>query len=163
MYRATSEGITVAKPWGESHHYDCLIQYKSRLLRIQVKSTFRQPQGKYSHIYKVIVSRRVNGKELYYTPEEVDFMVAFIAPCDCWYIIPIQDLPRCRTICVYPNGTRIKLGGLYEQYREAWYLLKGEPQPADVSAIYAEASAFCPELLDLGVNELRPTSTSGGG
>ena len=141
MYRATSEGITVAKPWGDSHHYDCLIQYKSRLLRVQVKSTFRQPQGKYSHTYKVIVARHVNGKDLYYTPDEVDFMVAFLAPCDSWYIIPIQNLPRRRVICLYPNGTRIHLGGLYEQYREAWHLLKGEDRPADISAKIAEISA----------------------
>jgi hypothetical protein len=98
----------------------------------------------------------VNGKDLYYTPDEVDFMVAFLAPCDCWYIIPIQNLPRRRAICLYPNGTRIHAGGLYEQYREAWHLLKGESAPAgtsakigDISAASAEASALGRELLYL--------------
>jgi len=165
MYRATSEGITVAKPWGDSHHYDCLIQYKSRLLRVQVKSTFRPPQGKYKHTYKVIVARYVQGKSFYYTSDEVDFMVAFLAPCDCWYIIPIQDLPRRRAICLYPNGTRIHAGGFYEQYREAWHLLKGEQPPTDMSSTIAEISAAAnrtsafrhDELLSLVGQELQPT------
>lgn len=147
MYRATSEGITVAKPWGDSHPYDCLVQYKSRLLRVQVKSTFRAPQGKYRNGYRVIVARRVAKQCVYYTPEEVDFLVAFLAPCDTWYIIPIQDLPRQRMICFYPAGTKIKYGGLFEKFREAWYLLRGEDPPADPAATIAEISAsawnFC--------------------
>ena len=141
MYRATSEGITVAKPWGDSHPYDCLVQFKSRLLRVQVKSTFRGPHGKYLNGYRVIVARRMRKKCIYYTPEEVDFLVAFLAPCDTWYIIPIQDLPRRRMIWLYPNGTKIKLGGLFEKFREAWYLLRGEDPPADPAAKIAEISA----------------------
>lgn len=44
-------------------------------------------------------------------------------------------------IWLYPNGTKIKLGGLFEKFREAWYLLRGEDPPADPAAKIAEISA----------------------
>src|SRR6266704_7037901 len=40
MYRAASEGIGVARPYGDSHPYDILVQHGRKLSRIQVKSCF---------------------------------------------------------------------------------------------------------------------------
>jgi hypothetical protein len=163
MHRAAAEGIAVAKPYGVIHPYDCLIQYKRRLLRIQVKSTYSQALPRNPGAYRVRISRRVAGKFCWYTREEVDFVVAFLGARDIWYIIPIEKIGTRRWIYFYPDGSKMPFAGLFEEFREAWHLLKGEPQPADIPAIYAEASAFCAELLDPEVKELRPISTSGGG
>ena len=67
LYRAAREGIAVAKPWGASHPYDCLVQYKSRLLRIQVKSTFTEPTRTDPRAYQVVTARRIHGKHCYYS------------------------------------------------------------------------------------------------
>ena len=138
MYRASSEGISVAKPYGDSHPYDFLVQHGRRLLRVQVKSTFRsrdsdsesqpQPKPKRRFGYQVIVARIGNGKKgsLYYSREEIDFVVCFIEPADLWYIIPVEKLGRRHAIRLFPHGKGQPFGGLYEDYREAWDLLKEE-------------------------------------
>ncbi|PYX04963.1 MAG: hypothetical protein DMG88_22970 [Acidobacteria bacterium] len=127
MYRASSEGISVAKPYGDSHPYDFLVQHGRRLLRIQVKSTFKDPNTKRSRNgYQVIVAR-VAGKAKgihYYSRDEIDFVVCFIAPVDVWYIIPVEKLGRRHAIRLFPQGKGQPFGGLYEDYREAWKLLK---------------------------------------
>jgi hypothetical protein len=128
MYRASGEGIAVAKPYGDSHPYDFLVQHGSRLLRIQVKSTFKKTGARGRFGFQVIVSHRrgrANGKGLsLYDRSEIDFIAAFVAPLEVWYLIPIEKLGGRRAISLYPAGSRLRLAGLYEEYREAWDLLK---------------------------------------
>jgi len=132
MYRASSEGISVAKPYGDSHPYDFLVQHGRRLLRVQVKSTFRKPNCKNPKErrrfgYQVIVARLGKaGCTSYYSVDEIDFVVCFIAPVDLWYIIPVEELGRRHAIRLFPEGKGQPFGGLYEQYKEAWNLLKDE-------------------------------------
>lgn len=161
LYRAAREGIAVAKPWGASHPYDCLIQYKSRLLRIQVKSTFTEPTRKDPCAYQVITSRRIHGKNCYYTREQVDFMATFVGTRDIWYIIPIEKIGTRRRVYLYPDGRKNPGGGIFEEFREAWHLLKGETRVGDISAANAEGLALGWEILDLGAKEVRPISSSG--
>ena len=59
--------------------------------------------------------------------EEIDFIAAYIARYDAWYLIPLELLGRLKNIRLYPSGRKLKRrGGRYEQYREAWHLLKDE-------------------------------------
>ncbi len=60
--------------------------------------------------------------------EDVDFIAAFIARYDAWYLIPIESLGNLKNIRLYPTGRKLKRpGGRYECfYREAWGLLKDE-------------------------------------
>ena len=159
LYRAAREGIAVAKPWGASHPYDCLVQYKSRLLRVQVKSTFTEPTRKNPHAYQVITARRIHRKTCYYTREQVDFIATFVGTRDIWYIIPIENIGMRRAVYLYPDGRKKSGGGIFEEFREAWHLLKGESRIADISAASAERSALRWGILDLGVKEVRPISS----
>ena len=126
MYRASSEGIAVAKPYGDSRPYDFLVQYKNRLLRVQVKSTFVMPRSSGSVGFHVIVGRSTRKGVASYSSDEIDFVAAFIAPVDVWYVIPVGELGKRHTIFFYPNGSKMPFAGLYERFREAWDLLKGE-------------------------------------
>jgi uncharacterized protein YneR len=124
MYRSASHGIGVAKPYGDSFPYDFLIQPGKRLLRVQVKSTFNG--GRSGHNGFSVGVRRHNGRTQYRI-EDVDFIAAFIAKHDTWYLIPMQSVGNKRGIHLYPGKRRIKPGcGLYEQYRESWHLLLDE-------------------------------------
>jgi hypothetical protein len=131
MYRASSEGIAVAKPYGDSHPYDFLVQHKSRLLRVQVKSTFKTPQKKGRFGFQVSVGRVKRNRRILYTRNDIDVLVAFIATLDIWYLIPVEKLGRRRFIFFYPEGSGMPFGGLYEEYREAWHTLKEDLKKED--------------------------------
>jgi hypothetical protein len=136
MYRASGEGIAVAKPYGESHPYDFLVQHKSRLLRVQVKSTFLPPHGRGRFGFRVVVGWGASHRATHYTIDQIDILAAFIAQLDIWYLIPVEKLGHRRLIFLYPQGRKMPFGGLYEEYREAWHLLKEEkitdPQTREV-------------------------------
>jgi hypothetical protein len=126
MYRAASYGFGVARPYGDSHPYDLLLQHGKRLLRIQVKSCFGREKNRRTG-FAITVSRQLSmGKgKTPYSIEEIDFIAAFIAPHDAWYLIPVESLGNCKIIRLYPADKELKrVGGFYEQYREAWHLMK---------------------------------------
>jgi hypothetical protein len=125
MYRAASLGFGVARPYGDSHPFDFLLQHGRRLLRIQVKSCFVNKFGYRRVGFPVIVSRLDKTGLHVYSAQDIDFIAAFIAPHDTWYLIPVESLGKSKNIRVYPGGkTHNRTGGFYEQYREAWHLLK---------------------------------------
>jgi len=126
VYRAASHGFGVAKPYGDSLPYDFLLQHGRRLLRVQVKSCFKNRNTKHRYGFSVIVARTSSKGITPYSPDEIDFVAAFIAPLDMWYLIPVVALGKRHSIRVYPLGKGQSFGGLFEQYREAWHLLKEE-------------------------------------
>jgi hypothetical protein len=126
MYRAASQGIGVARPYGDSYPYDVLVQHGRRLSRIQVKSCFSLEKRRYTG-FPIIVASHWRGQQVGYSIEEIDFIAAFIARHDAWYLIPIEALGKVKNIRLYPTARKLKRpGGRYECYREAWHLLKDE-------------------------------------
>jgi hypothetical protein len=125
MYRAASHGFGVARPYGDSHPYDLLVQHGKRLLRIQVKSCYGPERGGRRAGFAIIAARHSGKKHASYGLDEIDFIAAFVAPHDAWYLIPVESLGRNKRIRLYPGVKRLtRPGGFYEQYREAWHLLK---------------------------------------
>jgi PD-(D/E)XK endonuclease len=127
MYKASSLGFGVAKPFGDSHPYDLLVQYGRRLHRIQVKSVFVTPGAKKRFVYRVHTAAHRYKHQASYSLDDIDFLVAYIAAHDAWYVVPVGALSQRKNINVYPGGKKRKDAGLYEIYREAWHLLKEEP------------------------------------
>jgi len=149
MYRAASEGIGVAKPYGDSHAYDFLVQHGRRLARVQVKSCFTQV-GRPETGFTILARHRMHkGAGQPYSPEDVDFIAAYIAPCQVWYLIPIEALKGGISIRVYPKlcpgGKTKRAGGFYETYREAWHLLK---QPETIETAPNKQNVTNRELAD---------------
>jgi hypothetical protein len=109
LAKATSLGFGVAKSWGDSERYDFIVDSGKKLWRVQVKSTRRSDGSRY------IVKTR--GREKAYTPDEIDFIVAYIVPENLWYMIPISVAAFRGQMYVSPGGTR---HFRHEKYREAW-------------------------------------------
>jgi hypothetical protein len=57
-----------------------------------------------------------------YTPEEIDFLIAFVVTRNVWYVIPVTAL-LAKNINFYPEDRTSR--GRYEKYREAWHQLGG--------------------------------------
>ena len=132
MYRAASEGIGVARPYGDSHAYDFLIQHGRHLARVQVKSCYTLTNRRQSG-FTILASHRMSRGGVAYSLEDIDFIAAYVAPCQTWYVIPIEVLKSISIrlhpgLC--PGGKTKRAGAFYETYREAWHLLK-EPQATE--------------------------------
>ena len=96
-----------------------------RLLRVQVKSVFTVRDGHHRFGFPIAVSQHRRSGRATYTADEIDFIAAFVAPHDTWYVIPVDALSIRKFIRVYPAGKKRVDAGLYEQYCEAWHLMKG--------------------------------------
>ncbi len=111
----------VSKPWGDSGAYDVGIEFRGRLIRVQVKSTSYRLSNGYQCACKP------NQKSRPYTRSKVDFFAAYIVPEDVWYIIPASVVFKTKSsdLMLCPVQKRVRRDGYkYEAYREAWKLLR---------------------------------------
>ena len=111
LNKATSLGLSVAKPWGDSERYDLIVRSGRRLWRVQVKSTRYVGERRFS-----ITAR---GCTAAYTEEEIDILAVYIVPLDIWYLIPVKAFAPRKCLRFYPEGKNSR--GRYEKYREAWW------------------------------------------
>lgn len=118
MAKAARLGFGVAKPWGDSHPYDFIVQAGGRLWKVQVKSAYRAGEdGGYSF--------HTHGHSLRaYRPDEIDVLVAYAVPEQAWYVFPVERVQRLRSLKLFP-GSR-KKRSKFEKYREGWGMLTGE-------------------------------------
>ena len=116
MTRAAELGFRVAKPWGETAPYDVITDSAGHFLRVQVKCTIQKRWNSY----------RCNlaANHIPYTPQQVDFIAAYIIPEDTWYIIPLHAVRGTSLLFRRKKDHR---PGLYDQYRQAWFLLRRPP------------------------------------
>jgi hypothetical protein len=118
MARAAEHGLIVTKPWGESSHYDFVVDNRGRLLRVQVKSTICKKNNSYP--------LNLHGAQAPYREGDFDFVAAYVIPLDLWYIIPAEAALTGRDkLYVTPGSPKTR----YERYREAWHLLQGKSAP----------------------------------
>jgi hypothetical protein len=76
-------------------------------------------------LYRVNAHRRVHGRAVSYHPSEIDFFAAYIIPEDSWFILPIQAVGGRSSLLF--RRKRDPKPGRYDQYREAWHLLRPKP------------------------------------
>lgn len=123
---ATRMGFAVSKPYGDNERYDFILDARlphpgfrsaGLLWRIQVKASTQLLNG----FYRVNSHRRTGGRAVPYRPGEIDFIAAYIIPEDTWYIIPLHAV---RGTSLLLRRKKDRHPGLYDQYREAWHLLR---------------------------------------
>lgn len=122
MLKAASRGFPVARPFGDNEHYDVMVDARSRIWRVQVKSAI-DAHGKH---YQVPSHWMAYKRLIPYTPADIDFLAAFIRRHNIWYLIPVEAIKGRLVFNVYPFGTHRRPAGEFEEYREAWHLL--DPQ-----------------------------------
>ncbi len=112
LAKAAGMGFGIARPWGDSDRYDFILDVDGRLWRVQVKSAHRVGEdGTYSF--------RMHGQSgRAYGPDEIDALVAYVAPEKAWYVFPAAVFGRVRSLKLYPGSRRKR--SRFEEYREAW-------------------------------------------
>jgi hypothetical protein len=90
---------------------------RPRLIRVQVKATTQLQYG----LYRVNAHRRIHGKAVPYTLDEIDFFAAYVIPEDSWFIFPLTHILGATALTLSP--TRRRKPHINNPYREAWHLL----------------------------------------
>jgi hypothetical protein len=125
MVKATTKGLIVAKPYGDSRRYDFLVDSGKRTWRVQVKSS----TCTHYRAYTVNAYWKTTRKHMPYLPSQVDFLAVLILGTDIWYLIPVRALGGRRMVRVYPFGGDPRGSRRHEKYREAWPLLQPKKRP----------------------------------
>jgi hypothetical protein len=110
--RAEECGLEISKPFGESGRFDCVVGGPGKFVAVQVKCTIaKQPYAK-----GYICNLKSNNKK--YRAGSFDFVAAYAILEDTWYIVPEKAIRGMGAICLCSTMPK------YEQYREAWHLLR---------------------------------------
>ena len=113
MLRATELGLPRHQALGRHSSTIWSSSTNGSFLRVQVKCTrFRRGCS-----YKCGTSTPTATA---YTPDQIDFIAAYVIPTDTWYILPIEATRAQADILLTPQNPRSK----HEKYREAWHLLQ---------------------------------------
>lgn len=117
--KALSLGFNILKPFGDSNPYDCVVEHKGRLSRVQVKSAWTEHNNGAYHFTMEMGRTNKEGVRPY-RADEVDFVAAYIAPEDAWFVIPI---------CEVLKKTQLKLSLRWKsgmrRFHDRWDLLAG--------------------------------------
>ena len=119
--RAGEEGLAVSKPWGDSNSYDCVVGRPGKFAAVQVKSTMMKLESGKGYMCSTCSSHKV------YRAGAFDFLAAYVIPEDAWYIIPAKEIRGLRSISLCTAEGEAK----YEEYREAWDLLRKAAQVSE--------------------------------
>jgi PD-(D/E)XK nuclease superfamily protein len=110
--RAAECGLEISKPFGDSGRFDCVVGGPGKFVAVQLKCTIaKQPYAK-----GYICNLKSNNKK--YRAGSFDFVAAYAILEDTWYIVPEKAIRGMGAICLCSTMPK------YEQYREAWHLLK---------------------------------------
>jgi PD-(D/E)XK endonuclease len=125
--KGMKQGLTLARPWGESNGYDFVVDRGPRgMVRVQVKSTIFPEGTGYSCSLK--------DSKGPYKQDSFDFVAAYVIPEDLWFILPEKIVRGLWSIGLYPNLPSSK----YFEYKEAWHYLR-ETQPTTIDSLQASA------------------------
>ncbi len=119
LARAMGLGLTVSKPFGDSARYDFVVDVgRGHLHRVQVKPAWKlASHGGYQFGASPAQLRGQRARP--YRRDDIDFLVAFIAPEDAWFIIPVRVISHCNHLLIPADSGP----GPLSFYREAWHLL----------------------------------------
>lgn len=117
LHKATALGFRLSKPYGDSDRYDFITDSGNRLYRVQIKCTTQFLNGH----YHLNTHRRIHGKAVPYTLDEIDFFGALVIPENSWFLIPLSHVLGITSLLLPQRKARHHP---YQRYREAWPLLR---------------------------------------
>ena len=123
MAAAAQRRFAVSKPWGDTKAYDVGIEHEGNYLRVQVKSTTMRSGAGY-----LCQFMPNHNKKCDYSLDQIDIFAAYVIPENAWYLLPAVLLLGTRRksmamLCPVTTPNE-KACYCYEEYREAWDLLK---------------------------------------
>lgn len=104
---------SVSKPMNDDNSYDFIVDTKTTLLKVQVKTIYLKSQEEGKEARWRLTSGK---KKLERYKKECDLLVIYIQPLDIWYIIPsIGLIEDSNAINLYPDSDTS--AGRFESYK----------------------------------------------
>jgi hypothetical protein len=101
---AMKQGLDVFLPVGDYSIVDALVQNPAgKHFRVQVKGTnvaHRKTETNNGH-YRIVLGKGAEHREIPAT--EIDMLVAYIEPVNCWYLIPMVKAAGRKSYRFYPE------------------------------------------------------------
>ena len=122
--RLLDHGFSVSWPIGDNDCYDLIADSRSRITRIQVKSSSTKQKG----TYHVLFAR--GAKKVPYSPRDIDYFVVVLmyGSGPAFYVIPVEEIKTIRGSFWHPGehpySTPKWRVCQFEQYRDRWDLLR---------------------------------------
>jgi hypothetical protein len=135
MVAAAEHALPVCKPWGEMRSYDFVVGWPGHFVAVQVKSTICELGAGYACTVRGGHSRR-------YRRGSFDFLAAYVVLEDCWYIIPEGIIVGKERLSLSSDSARAH----YEEYREAWHLMRGPKANSRIDRIQGCAEEVGDEM-----------------
>ena len=123
VHKAMSLGFVVAKPYGNIHRYDFIVEGGGKFWSVRVKTCASMLRG----LYSVCTQCSNHSRTLASKESELDFVAAYIMPEKTWFVLPESEVVGHSSILLrplHPEGPRRR--DPFAQFREAWHLL-GKP------------------------------------
>ena len=108
----------MAQPLGDNLPYDLLVDTGLETLRVQIKTTTTEVEGK---SVKFGFALQHGGNRSSYQDGTIDFFGLVVLPLTTIYIVPKSSMNGRMKAYVYPENP--DSAGLLEVYRENWDLL----------------------------------------
>ena len=122
--RLLDHGFSVSWPVGDSDCYDLIADSKTRITRIQVKSSSTLQKG----TYHILFAR--GGKKVPYSKADIDYFIIVLMynSGPAYYIIPVEEVKTIRGTFWHPGEHPYSTSQWrvcqYEEYRDRWDLLR---------------------------------------
>ena len=107
-----------------------MVGRPGKFVAVQVKCTIAKLEKGEGYICSTCSSHKP------YRKGSFDYLAAFVIPEDVWYIIPARLVFGLKSISLCTEGGEAK----YEEYREAWSLLRKASEVAEPESDTASAS-----------------------
>ena len=91
---------------------DFICSYNGHLNRIQIKTKF-------------VPRTNATGQDVKCgsDPKMYDYLICYLHHHHATYVVP-SDVPKKKNLTFYPDGLTSKVNENYEEYRDAWHLLR---------------------------------------
>ena len=110
--RAAENGLPVSKPSGDSAQFDYVVGHPGKFVAVQVKCTIAKQHNAKGYICNL------KSNNVKYEAGSFDFVAAYAILEDTWYIVPEKAIRGMGAISLCSTMPK------YEEYREAWHLLR---------------------------------------
>ena len=128
--RAIAMGFIPCRPTGVPAPYDFILERHGLMLRVQVKSAWKDKGGG-SFVFHTTGGSNTPGS---YTAQTIDLLACLVVPLNVWYIVPVTEIESDQEhLIVTPEANPRDRRGRrkpprrtksYEAWKDRWDLLR---------------------------------------